>query len=76
MSKWYFKDKDRILMILYVEYDKFVFEIEFPEDLIFENPMEQVLCYGIEESLVYQCEDFEKFKKFFINDYHFEKAVE
>lgn len=72
-SKWYFKDKDRILLELLVDYDEFVFDISYIVEE-YASPLEQILCAGIEHSLMEDCETFSKFRKFFINDYHFERV--
>ena len=75
MEKWWFKDKDKKLMLFYVEDDHVVTWKQGP-DYPYEISLLRTLCLGIGTDLYGVGESFSKYKRFFINDYHFEKAVE
>lgn len=73
MEKWWFKDKDKKLMLFYVE-DDHVVTWEKGPDYPEEISLLRTLCLGIGTDLYGVGEFFSRYKKFYINDYHFERV--
>ena len=72
MVTWWFKDVDKKLMMLQVEGDCVIdwkAGPHFPPD----DSILKILCEGIITDLIDSKECFSKNKKYFINDFHFEK---
>ena len=73
MEKWWFKDKDKKLMLFYVKDDQVVTWEEGP-DYPYEISLLRTLCLGIGTDLYGAGKPFAEYKKFYINDYHFERV--
>ena len=73
MALWWFKDKDVKIMALEVWNNK-CYNCDIPEESPARKPgLLHTLCVGIEEELIEDGGPFDDFKKYYINDYHFER---
>ncbi|MBE6148128.1 MAG: hypothetical protein E7167_01250 [Firmicutes bacterium] len=75
MEKWWFKNKDKKLMLFYVK-DNQVITWEEGPDYPYEISLLRILCLGIGTDLYGAGKPFTEYKEFFIEGFHFEKVVE
>ena len=74
MSLWWFMDKDVKIAALEIWDDQcygFIIPDESPAHY---SGLLRDLCKGISEDLMQDGASFSKYKKYFINDYHFERV--
>lgn len=70
---WAFQEGDRILFTLTIKEDKCMSAV-FADDFPYEREIIKHLCMGLVEDLVDHNVSFNKLKKYYINDFHFERA--
>ena len=73
MALWWFKDRDVKIAALEIWNDKcygFIVPEESPAQY---SGILRELCRGMEEELMTEGKSFSKYKKYYINDYHFER---
>ncbi len=74
MALWLFKECDKTLLCLNVHEDGTVSSAFAGPDFQDEEPLRRALCLGIMEELVDYQLDFFDYKKYYINDFHFERV--